>query len=494
MLVAMGNTNPRRLGGWKVLTRKEPTPEEGFEPSLAPVYSARDLSEEIPRYRLPDGPSSPRVVAQLIEDELNLDGNAALNLASFVTTWMEPEAESLMARTLSKNFVDAEEYPQTADLADRCVNMIADLFNAPDETGATGTATVGSSEAIHLAGLAMKWRWKKLRGEAAASATPNIVMGANVQVCWEKFARYFEVEPRYVPMTPTRYILGVDEALSLVDENTIGVVGILGSTYTGEYEPIEELASALDQLQSERGLDVPIHVDAASGGFVAPFTNPDLAWDFRLPRVKSINTSGHKYGLVYPGIGWALWREADLLPQELVFHVNYLGGDHPTFNLNFSRGSSQIVAQYYNLLRLGRQGYAKVMGALASTATWISSELEATGRFTLLSKTDALPVVCFRLTSAERWSVFDLSAALRARGWIIPAYTLAPNASEIAVLRIVVREGLGRDVAETLLSDIRAAVERLDVGHVPAPPVTRHKRAAATGHAPRHHNPGRGVC
>ncbi|MDA8101960.1 MAG: glutamate decarboxylase [Nitrospiraceae bacterium] len=477
-----------------MLSRKAARSEQEIDPSLAPVYSARDLSEEIPRYRLPERSSSPRVVAQLIEDELNLDGNASLNLASFVTTWMEPEAESLMARTLSKNFVDAEEYPQTAELADRCVNMIADLFHAPDETGATGTATVGSSEAIHLAGLAMKWRWKKLRGAAAGSATPNIVMGANVQVCWEKFARYFEVEPRYVPMTPTRYVLSVDEALSLVDENTIGVVGILGSTYTGEYEPIQELASALDQLQDERDLDIPIHVDAASGGFVAPFNSPELTWDFRLPRVKSINTSGHKYGLVYPGIGWSLWREAELLPDELIFHVNYLGGDHPTFNLNFSRGSSQIVAQYYNLLRLGRQGYAKVMGALASTATWISSELQATGRFTILSKTDALPVVCFRLTSEESWTVFDLSAALRERGWIVPAYTLAPNASEIAVLRIVVREGLGRDVAETLLSDIRAAIERLDAGHVPAPPVKRGKGAGSTRHVRRHHNPGHGVC
>ncbi|MDA8117776.1 MAG: glutamate decarboxylase [Actinomycetota bacterium] len=477
-----------------MLTRKEATPEEGIAPSLAPVYSARDLSEEIPRYRMPERPSTPRVVAQLIEDELNLDGNAALNLASFVTTWMEPEAESLMTRTLSKNFVDAEEYPQTAELADRCVNMIADLFHAPEETGATGTATVGSSEAIHLAGLAMKWRWKKQRGAAAGSATPNIVMGANVQVCWEKFARYFEVEPRYVPMSPTRYVLGVDEALSLVDENTIGVVGILGSTYTGEYEPIAELSSALDQLQNERDLDVPIHVDAASGGFVAPFNSPELLWDFRLPRVKSINTSGHKYGLVYPGIGWSLWREAEGLPDELVFHVNYLGGDHPTFNLNFSRGSSQIVAQYYNLLRLGRQGYAKVMSALAATATWISSELEATGRFTLLSNSEALPVVCFRLTSEESWTVFDLSAALRERGWIIPAYTLAPNASEIAVLRIVVREGLGRDVAETLLSDIRAAIHRLDAGHAPAPPVTRRKAVANANHHPHRHNPGHGVC
>jgi glutamate decarboxylase len=482
-----------------MLSRQKPiNSAKGLAPSLAPIYSARDLSHDLPRFELPEEPSEPRVVAQLIRDELNLDGNAALNLASFVTTWMEPEAEALMNLTLSKNFVDAEEYPQTAALADRCVNIIANLFNAPasDDTTATGTATVGSSEAIHLAGLAMKWRWKQQRCPHASSVTPNLVMGANVQVCWEKFARYFDVEPRYVPMSSDRYVLGVDEALSLVDENTIGVVGILGSTYTGEYEPIAELSRALDQFEAERGLNVPIHVDAASGGFVAPFVRPELEWDFRLPRVQSINTSGHKYGLVYPGIGWALWRDASFLPEELIFHVSYLGGDHPTFNLNFSRGSSQIIAQYYNLLRLGRSGYSRVMRALTDTAAWLSRALEATGRFTVLSNPNDLPVVCVRLSDTPSWTVFDLSATLRERGWIIPAYPLAPDATEINVLRIVVREGLGQDVAEILLSDIRAAMTHLDGGHSPTPPVTRQAvpTSSTTSTHPHHHHRGRGVC
>ncbi|MGC8480641.1 MAG: glutamate decarboxylase [Acidimicrobiales bacterium] len=482
-----------------MLSRHFPNPRsKGLAPSLAPVYSARDLSDDIPRFELPEDPSEPRVIAQLIKDELNLDGNAALNLASFVTTWMEPEAEELMNLTLRKNFVDAEEYPQTAALAERCVNIIANLFHAPEseDTSATGTATVGSSEAIHLAGLAMKWRWKKQRGDGARDVTPNLVMGANVQVCWEKFARYFDVEPRYVPMSTDRYVLGVDEALSMVDENTIGVVGILGSTYTGEYEPIAELAAALDQLESVQGLDVPIHVDAASGGFVAPFVRPDLIWDFRLPRVQSINTSGHKYGLVYPGIGWALWRDASFLPEELIFRVSYLGGDHPTFNLNFSRGSSQIIAQYYNLLRLGRSGYTRIMRSLTSTAQWLSHELESTGRFGVLSNPNDLPVVCVRLTDNPSWTVYDLSATLRERGWIVPAYPLAPNAKEIDVLRIVVREGLGRDIAQTLVSDIRAAMAHLDGGHSPVPhtvtPAADPTIASST-HPDRHHR-ARGVC
>ncbi|MGC8466433.1 MAG: glutamate decarboxylase [Acidimicrobiales bacterium] len=464
---------------------------------LSPIYGSRELTEAIPRYEFPDHEVQPRVVARLIEDELNLDGNQALNLATFVTTWMEPEADALMIKTFGKNFVDADEYPQTAEIADRCVNMLADLFHAPDASTAVGTATVGSSEAIHLAGLALKWQWRK-KNPDYRGRTPNIVMGANVQVCWEKFARYFDVEPRYVPMTKDRFILGVDEAIDLVDQDTIAVVGILGSTYTGEYEPIAELSSALDELERRTGLDVPIHVDAASGGFVAPFVQPDLRWDFLLERVHSINTSGHKYGLVYPGVGWVLWRDQNLLPEELIFHVNYLGGDHPTFNLNFSRGSSQIVAQYYNFLRLGRDGYTKILTSLHATARWISQELEVLGRFELLSTADSLPVVCLRLVGEPSFDVFDLSAALRERGWIVPAYTLAPNASDLSVLRIVVREGLGADLAASLVGDIRIAMENLDQGHRPLGPAPARSEAVipkvAKERTPTASTKSRNVC
>ena len=448
------------------------------EQYLSPIYGSRLYGEPIPRFTLPDESSSPRLVAQLIKDELNLDGNQSLNLATFVTTWMEPEADELMVQSFGKNFVDADEYPQTIAIADRCVNMIANLFNAPSGNSPLGTATVGSSEAIHLAGLAMKWNWKSRVGtDSLNGRTPNIVMGANVQVCWEKFARYFDVVPRYVPMEEGRYILGVDEALNLVDEDTIGVVGILGSTYTGEYEPIEELSGALDDFEARTGIDVPIHVDAASGGFVAPFLTPDLRWDFRLPRVRSINTSGHKYGLVYPGVGWVVWSDKKYLPEELIFHVNYLGGDHPTFNLNFSRGSSQIIAQYYNFLRLGRKGYGQIMRQLSNTASWISRKIEEMEVFELLSTPNSLPVVCLSLKDASAFSVFDISAALRERGWIVPAYTLAPNASDIAVLRVVVREGLGMDLASNLIDDIKAIVDHLSQGHKPLPRRSRRLKA-----------------
>lgn len=442
--------------------KKSTSNDRGDSANLSPMYASRELNQPIPRYELPDFQTPASIVSQLITDELNLDGNPSLNLASFVTTWMDPEAKELMAATVSKNFVDADEYPQSAEIHDRCVNIVARLFNAPASEQAVGCATVGSSEAIHLAGLALKWRWKaKMSASGKPTDKPNIVMGHNVQVCWEKFARYFEVEPRYVDLTNDRFVIGVDEAISKIDENTIAVVGILGSTYTGEYEPIAELSEALDELERNSGLDVPIHVDAASGGFVAPFLQPKLKWDFRLKRVVSINTSGHKYGLVYPGIGWIVWRDKAHLPEDLIFHVNYLGGDHPTFNLNFSRGAGQIIAQYYNFLRLGRSGYTEIMKSLSNTAKLLSKEIADLGDFEIVSKSDALPVVCFRTKGGTPYNVFDLSGALRSRGWIVPAYTLAPNAEDVSVLRIVVREGLSEDMAMMLIADMQRAIAQL---------------------------------
>lgn len=437
---------------------REPAESFGDE-YLAPAYAARGITAPISKYRLPEDSTQPEVAAQIIKDELNLDGNATLNLASFVTTWMDKSADELIMSTLNKNFVDAEEYPQTIEMHDRCVNMLANLFNAPHEENYMGCATVGSSEAIHLAGLALKWNWKKkMQSLNKPTSEPNIVMGQNVQVCWEKFARYFEVEPRYVPMTENRYVIDPAEAVKLVDENTIGVVGILGSTYTGEYEPIEELSNALDELYASSGLDVMMHVDAASGGFVAPFLQPELKWDFRLKRVVSINTSGHKYGLVYPGIGWVIWRDPSRLPDDLIFHVNYLGGDHPTFQLNFSRGASQVLAQYYNFIRLGRTGYKSVMQSLNVTASWISNGLNDLGCFEIIHAGQDLPVVCFKVKEGYDLDVFELSDLLKQRGWIIPAYTMAPNAQDVSVLRIVVREGLSMDLAQLLIRDITQVV------------------------------------
>ncbi len=446
---------------------------------LAPTYGSRYLSSPVPKYRLPEGEMPARLAYQLIHDELALDGNPALNLATFVTTWMEPEAEALMTESLNVNSIDQDEYPQTTEIQNRCVSILADLFHADDAEHAMGTATVGSSEAIHLAGLAMKWRWRASR-EAAGKPTekPNLVMSETVQVCWEKFVRYFDVEPRMVPITPERTVIDVELAMALVDENTIGVVGILGSTYTGEFEPVAELSAALDDVQERTGLDVPLHVDGASGAFVAPFTQPDLQWDFRLPRVKSINASGHKYGLVYPGVGWALWRDKSELPEDLIFHTNYLGGDQPTFDLNFSRGASQIIAQYYNFLRMGRQGYTDVMNRLSDTAAYLSDLVDASPYLERMSKDDALPLVCARIADGVGFTAYDLSAKMKERGWIVPAYTLAADADHVSVIRVVVREGMSADMADLLVADFRRAAEELGVTPIDLP--------GRQGHQPHH--------
>jgi len=317
-----------------------------------------------------------------------------------------------------------------------------------------------------LGALALKWRWRERRRQAGLSAErPNLVMGANVQVCWEKFCRYWDVEPRLVAVDERTPHLTGARAVAHCDENTIGVVAILGSTYDGSYEPVAEIAAALDRLQLDTGLDVPIHVDAASGGFVAPFLDPDLVWDFRLPRVQSINASGHKYGLVYPGVGWAIWREKDALPEELIFEVDYLGGRMPTFALNFSRGGAQVVAQYYSLIRLGRDGFARVQRASRDTAMWLAGEVAGLQAFRLISDGSELPVFAFALRpDVEGYTTYDVSEALRARGWIVPAYPMPPAIEDLAVLRVCVRNGFSRDLASMLLADLQHAVMRLEAG------------------------------
>jgi glutamate decarboxylase len=429
----------------------------------APYTRALDV-EPVSHLVIPEHGTRPEVAYRYIHDDMLLDGNSRLNLATFVTTWMEPEAATLMAEAFDKNMIDKDEYPKTAEIESRCVNMVAHLFNAPGDGDAVGVSTIGSSEAVMLAGLAMKWKWRQRR-EAAGESTdrPSMVMGSNVQVVWEKFCRYWDVEPRYVPMEKGRYVITADEVMKRVDETTIGVVPILGTTFTGEFEPIQEVHDAVVASNEETGWDVPVHVDAASGGFVAPFLHPDLEWDFRLPQVKSINVSGHKYGLTYPGVGFVVWRSADDLPEDLVFHVNYLGGDMPTFTLNFSRPGNQIIGQYYNFLRLGRDGYTRVMEVLSNTAQEIAAGLAEIGPFEVISDGSAIPVVAFRLKEDEGFTVFDISARLRMNGWQVPAYTMPDNATDIAVLRIVVREGLTRDLADDLVKDIADAVGFLRV-------------------------------
>lgn len=430
------------------------------------IFSTRLSERPLPKYRIPDSPSEPAAVYALLRNELALDGNSSQNLATFCTTWVDPEMHRLMDESLDKNMVDKDEYPQTAEIEARCVHILADLWGAHDAEATIGCSTTGSSEAAMLGGLALKWRWRQ-RQEAAGKPTarPNLVCGP-VQVCWEKFARYFDVELRQVPLEADATGLRPHQLRDYVDENTIGVVAILGVTYTCDYEPVRELAAELDTIQRDTGLDIPIHVDAASGGFVAPFIHPDVEWDFRVERVASINASGHKYGLAPLGVGWAVWRSRDALPEDLVFRVDYLGGDMPTFALNFSRPGGEVIAQYYTLLRLGREGFRRVQQACSDTAQHLASRIAAMGPFVLLyDGNGALPAVSYTLADTSvGWSLYDLSDQLRIRGWQVAAYPLPPARHDTVIQRVLVRHGIGRDKIELLADDLQHSLERLRAG------------------------------
>ncbi|HSK48900.1 MAG TPA: glutamate decarboxylase [Solirubrobacterales bacterium] len=425
------------------------------------TYSGRYFTEEIPEHTIPRGSMTARAAQQLIRDELNLDGNPALNLASFVTTWMEPEAQELATETLNRNFVDQDEYPQTEAIHHRVVSMMGRLFHAPGDEEPCGTATIGSSEAIMLGLLAHKHSWRARRGDD--SARPNVVFGADVHTCWEKFARYFEVEQRVIPLTPDRHVIGPEEVEPLIDENTIAVGAILGTTFTGQIDDIEGIDELLRRVKQEKGWDIPIHVDGASGGFIAPFAYPEVKWDFRLEQVRSINVSNHKFGLVYPGMGSVLFRDVDVVPEELVFKINYLGGEMSNYSLNFSRASNSVLLQYYNFLRLGHAGYERLVGNLMENAAALEASLTASGRFELLNDARYLPVVVVRPTEKDGGiDVFELADRLRERGWIVPAYTLPPDAESVAVLRMVVKENFSRDMADMLGADIEGALAKMD--------------------------------
>ena len=431
-----------------------------------PVYGGRGLSHQAPKFNIPTQEMKPQDAYQIVHDELMLDGNSRLNLATFVTTWIEPEAKQLMSETFDKNMIDKDEYPQTAEIEMRCVNILSDLFHAHtnDAKEACGCSTIGSSEAAMLCGMAMKWNWRKKRtAQGKDTSKPNMVVGADVQVCWDKFCVYWDIEMRTVLMSKeNNYQFQAGKAIELCDENTICVLGILGTTYTGEYQDIQALDNLIDIYNKETGYDIPIHVDAASGGFIAPFLEPELLWDFRLKWVQSINVSGHKFGLVAPGVGWAMWKDWSLLPEELIFHVNYLGGDMPTFALNFSRPGSQVIAQYYNFVRLGFEGYRKVHQACLNVALFLRDAFIKSDVFEPIIYDIRMPLLAFKLKNEKAFSVYQISDKLRYHGWQVPAYTLPQNCEDVAILRIVVKEGFDYDLATLLLQHLNEAVQELE--------------------------------
>jgi glutamate decarboxylase len=435
---------------------------EKSEMEYTTTYGSRYFAKSVPKYEMPEEGMPARAAYQIIHDELNLDGNPALNLASFVTTWMEPEADKLIMESIGKNYVDNDEYPQTEVIQDRVVNMLSRLFNAPEYCHSVGSATIGSSESIMLGLLAHKWTWK-LRREAEGKPVdkPNIVMGADVHTVWEKFARYFDVELKLIPLREDIYTITAQDVMDEIDENTIAVGAVVGTTFTGQMDPIEEINTALLEIKKTKGWDIPIHVDGASGGFILPFLYPEILWDFRLEQVKSINVSGHKYGLVYPGIGWLIFKDKIDLPEELIFNINYLGGLMPNYSLNFSKGSSTIIAQYYNFIRLGMEGYRSIMENMQKNARFLASKLEETDKFEIINKKVMYPLVAVKLQNCE-FNAFHLSENLRQKGWIVPAYTLPANADDISVLRMVVKESFSEDMVEMLFEDIMESIDNLN--------------------------------
>ena len=430
---------------------------------LAKAYGNRFLLEPAPDNQLSEHGMTATDAMRLIDEELVLDGIPMRNLATFVTTWMEPEAQQVIAENLHRNFIDHAEYPQTAEIEQRCIRMLAHLFHAPGET--TGARCQGSSEAIMLGALSLKWKWRQRREAAGKdTARPNLIFGGDVHVVWEKFCRYFDVEPRIIPLQPEKYTIGPEDVEPYVDENTIAVAAVLGTTFTGHADDVRGINDLLVRLRDERGIDVPLHVDAASGGFVWPFLYPDSAWDFRLEQVRSINVSGHKFGLVYPGIGWLVFRERADLAEDLVFYENYLGKTDATFTLNFSTGSAMVLAQYYNFVRFGYGGYRYIMETMQANARSLAERISGIGEFRLIGDEGAeqLPLVAFQLTDGHEFDEFDVASQLAAeRGWMVPAYTLPPNAQHVTIMRVLVKLTLGHTLASTLADDIAQACETL---------------------------------
>ena len=430
-----------------------------------PSIGTSEEARVAPKFEMPENSMPGEVAYQIIHDEAMLDGNSRLNLATFVTTWMDDYARRVMTENMDKNMIDKTEYPQTAEIERRCVNILAKLWNSPEPPYCTGTSTVGSSEACMLGGIAALKRWqKRRRAKGLPTDKPNFIISTCMQVVWEKFAIYWDVEMRMVPVTAEKITLDPQDVVKMCDENTICVVPIQGVTITGLDDNVKEINDALDKLNKEKGWEICIHVDAATGGFIHPFIDPETLWDFRLKWVLSISTSGHKFGLVYPGVGWVVWKDKKYLPEEMNFAVNYLGANIPSISINFSRPGNQVLAQYYQFLRLGMEGYRQIQQNCLDVCAYLRKQLKEMGIFEFLSEKNPNPLFIWKLKDDpnRKWTLYDLSDALHVEGWQVPAYTMPKAMEDVVIMRIVVRQGTGIDLADLLMQDIRRSVEVLN--------------------------------
>ena len=432
------------------------------------IFGSKKMNEPAPSEYIPGHMTAPEIAYQIVKDETFPQTQPRLNLATFVTTYMDDYGTKLMNEAVGINYIDETEYPRVAVMCGRCINMVANMWNSPEDgQWKTGAPAIGSSEACMLAGVAAWLRWRQRRKEQGkASDKPNLVMSSAYQVVWEKFCQLWQIEMRTVPLTRTHPTLDIEKALSLCDENTICVVPIAGVTWTGMNDDIEGLDKALDEYNSKTGYDIPIHVDAASGGFILPFLAPGKKWDFRLKWVYSISTSGHKYGLVYPGLGWVVWKDRKYLPAEMAFSVNYLGADITQVGLNFSRPAAQILAQYYNFIRLGVEGYRQIHSNSMAIAEYCHKMIGSMKCFENYSQNLDNPLFIWTMNSeydkTAKWTLFDLQDKLMQRGWMVPAYTMPKDIEDMVVMRIVIRQGMSRDMADMLIGDINDAVAELE--------------------------------
>ena len=432
------------------------------------VFGSKQMRESAPSEFIPKHKTPAVIAYQTVKDETFPQTQPRLNLATFVTTYMDDYGTRLMNEAVGINYIDETEYPRVAVMCGRCINMVANMWNSPEKSQwKTGAVGIGSSEACMLGGVAAWLRWRERRkAQGKPCDKPNLVMSTAYQVVWEKFCQLWQIEMRTVPITHKNPTLDIEKAIEMSDENTICIVPIEGVTWTGMNDDVEALDKALDEFNARTGYDIPIHVDAASGGFILPFLNPKKKWDFRLKWVYSISTSGHKYGLVYPGLGWIVWKDKKYLPKEMSFSVNYLGANISQVGLNFSRPAAQILAQYYNFIHLGEEGYREIHSNSMSIAEYCHEQIGQMPCFKNYSDKLDNPLFIWMLDPEydlkAKWTLFDLQDKLMQRGWMVPAYTMPKDIEDMVVMRIVVRQGMSRDMADMLVNDIKDAVAELE--------------------------------
>ena len=439
------------------------------------IFGSKVMREPAPAERIPKHRTRAEIAYQMVKDETFPQTQPRLNLATFVTTYMDDYGTKLMNEAVGINYIDETEYPRVAVMCGRCINMVANMWNTPEKGDwKTGAVGIGSSEACMLGGVAAWLRWRERRkAEGKPYDKPNLVMSTAYQVVWEKFCQLWQIEMRTVPITHEHPTLDIDGALNMCDENTICIVPIMGVTWTGMNDDVEALNTALDEYNGRTGYNIPIHIDAASGGFILPFLNPEKKWDFRLKWVYSISTSGHKYGLVYPGLGWVVWKDKKYLPKDMSFSVNYLGASISQVGLNFSRPAAQILAQYYNFIHLGVEGYTEIHSNSMDIAKYCHKAISKMPCFKNYSETLENPLFIWTMDpdyeKGAKWTLFDLQDKLMQSGWMVPAYTMPKDIEDMVVMRIVVRQGMSRDMADMLIEDITNAVAELEKLEYPTP-------------------------